>query len=214
MAFGHLRAHTPGNFAFHNRCTEVKYAVPQVYVAYSRQETQIMALRKAHLRSFGISLLSFAALLQGGSMLTAQATARQTVSILCKCDDEGRSFAEMLAKKLPANAYQLVSADRLGSPASIHITVVSNPVVPSKAAGPEDRTGAPSVTQAVMTVSSSRQPVHSTISIECDFPGGRLMEEVRHCDRVGLASLVDEVAADMTAAFKMEPVEVETDEAA
>ncbi len=40
------------------------------------------------------------------------------------------------------------------------------------------------------------------------------MEEVRHCDRVGLASLVDEVAADMTAAFKMEPVEVETDEAA
>ncbi len=40
------------------------------------------------------------------------------------------------------------------------------------------------------------------------------MEEVRHCDRVGLASLVDEVAADMTAAFKMEPVAVETDEAA
>lgn len=38
MAFGHLRAHTLGNFAFHNHCTEVKYALPQVWVAYSRQE--------------------------------------------------------------------------------------------------------------------------------------------------------------------------------
>ncbi len=163
------------------------------------------------MRSFAVSLLFFTALLQGGVRLSAQSDARKTVSVVCQCDQDGRFFAELLAKKLPTASFQLVVAGKSNPEATIRIHVTSRQLGRSGDDAPGQAQSSEAVPKAVMTgaMSGQREPIHSTISIECNFPGGRMVEEIKRCDRVSLASLVDEVAADMAAALTMEPVEVD-----
>lgn len=111
-------------------------------------------------------------------------------------------------KKFATAAYRVVSAQEPAA-AAIHIVISSHQLsrlgTQLKISSPEAEVVAP----AVMASSGRREPVLSTISVECKFPGGRFVEEIKRCDRIGLMSIADEVAADMSAALQIEPTEDE-----
>ena len=112
-------------------------------------------------------------------------------------------------KKFATDAYKIVSAQKPVLPDTIRIVVTSHQLsrfeTQLKSSSVDEITARPLMTSA----SPNREPVLSTISVECTFAGGRFVEEVKHCDRVGLISIADEIAADLTAALQMEPTEAE-----
>lgn len=162
------------------------------------------------MRYFAVTLASILMALQSPKVFIGQKAVPPTLSITCRCDDDGKIFAELLVKKFATTTYAVVSAaQKSAAPAMIRIVITSHQLS-RFGTQLKSTSGDETAVHSVMTNSASnREPVLSTISVECTFAGGRFVEEIKRCDRVGLISIAEEVAADMTAALQMEPTEAE-----